>query len=263
MFEDLFIDPGTIARYRSTPLLAERLSYRGALRTRGRCDGGHCARSRLIRPGWFIFSTYVRPHSSACAGSRRWRCNGASRRAPARIAPHDRVHVRDLSGTRYDGCVSWCFAPKNASRDATRPRWRDRGVRGAGCERSADGPQRRSAVAWRWSSASAMDSMSATSPWLRSGSPTSTRQSHAGSAGGAADSHPQLCATSSHLFPVRRTPGVVHAGLAGEDHGPLRFHPSETVPQGLSRDEVLQYCSQPPTSDHPVDVRDRAITAGC
>ena len=27
MFEDLFIDPRTIARYRSTPLLAERLSY--------------------------------------------------------------------------------------------------------------------------------------------------------------------------------------------------------------------------------------------
>ena len=27
MFEDLFIDPGTIVRYRSTPLLAERLSY--------------------------------------------------------------------------------------------------------------------------------------------------------------------------------------------------------------------------------------------
>ncbi len=27
MFEDLFIDPGTIARYRSTPLGAERLSY--------------------------------------------------------------------------------------------------------------------------------------------------------------------------------------------------------------------------------------------
>ena len=29
MFEDLFIDPGTIARYRSTRLLAERLSYLG------------------------------------------------------------------------------------------------------------------------------------------------------------------------------------------------------------------------------------------
>ena len=36
MFEELFIDPGTIARYRATPLLAERLSYLVALRTRGR-----------------------------------------------------------------------------------------------------------------------------------------------------------------------------------------------------------------------------------
>ena len=36
MFEALFIDRGTIARYRCEPLLEERLSYLQALRAGGR-----------------------------------------------------------------------------------------------------------------------------------------------------------------------------------------------------------------------------------
>ena len=61
------------------------------------------------------------------------------------------------------------------------------------------------------------------------------------------------------LFVYPGIKGRYHAApLFGDGIKPSRFHPGETVPKGLIRDEVLRLLATTETG-RPVDLRDRAI----
>ena len=213
MFEDLFIDPGTIARYRSTPLLAERLSYLE-----------HCARE------------------------------GARRRTLREVAAHQTrlVHLLDLreaalvSMRRIEAVAMHRSRPDGRrSHRAARPGARGWSAETIRCclevvERFCHGLNERNVPL---ASVRITDIDQAVTRWQAGGCSRTTIHSYA-----------QRLRT---FFRFAERQGWCMPGLAGGIM-PLRFHPSETVPQGLSRDEVLRLLATS-DSDHPVDVRDRAI----
>ena len=205
MFEDLFIDRGTIASHWTAPLLEERLSYLIAQR-RG-YGHPHCAGLRLIRPAWFVFWTCVKPSVSACPGSRRWPGNGRGAvGADCAAAPLDRRHVRASSATRYGGCAS-PVCSKNLARCDTPTPVRSRSSR-RGCVKSAGGPKRRSAVTAIRSTASSISWTNTALIRLLSGSPMSIGLSRAGTPAAAAGSPSVITRSTSAPFSGSPNPGA-------------------------------------------------------
>ena len=228
MFEDLFIDRDTIARYRCAPLLEERLSYLK-----------HCAQAG------------VRPLTLR------------------RIAT-DQTSLVHLLGLREAESVSMCRIEAAADRRSSRPvrpevrrsfvghavQWlRFVGLLEEACtarhahadEVAVFGDVDAEGALDEWGialdSVGVADVDRAVARWQARGCRRTTIRNYA----------QQL--RTFFRFAERR--GWCTPGLAGGIM-PLRFHPGETVPKGLNRDEVLRLLKTS-EGDRPVDVRDRAI----
>ena len=77
---------------------------------------------------------------------------------------------------------------------------------------------------------------------------------HAASAGGQSGATHNTCGLS---FVLRKDRGWCRAGLA-DGVMPSRFHPGETIPKGLDREEVARLLATT-EGDRPADVRNRAV----
>ena len=249
MFEDLFIDQGAIANYRGAPLLDERLSYLL-----------HCTEAgsrpptlRKIAAHQISLIHLLDLHEGdrvsvaqveAAAG--QWSLPGGRRsRRPA--LPQARSEIPRPRGT----LAAFHGHAGRTRHAATRPRRRGRDVRGMDARRARvvrrDDPRlsqyrrsvfRRAGV--RCHPGRGRDHRHR--PGGRTLACSRLQPGH----------DPRLLAASSHLLPVRRTPGLVHTGLGRRSHavrGSIPASPSRRAWGGRR----LCVCSpRPRAADRPM-----------
>ena len=249
MFEDLFIDRGTIARYRCAPLLEERLSY---LRHCAETGVRPCTLRRIAaRQTSLVHLLDLREAERVSMPRIEAAADGRSSRP---VRPNARQSFVGHA-VRWAGASRVCS--KNLARRDMPTSAKSRSSR-RGCVKSVDGPKRRSAVAATRSTASSTGSTNGALPWIRSESPTSIGLSRAGTPAAAAGSRSIITRSAfAPFFRFAEHQGWCTPGLTGGIM-PSRFHPGETIPKGLSRDEVLRLLATS-EGDRPVDLRDRAI----
>ena len=255
MFEDLFIDPGTIARYRSTPLLAERLSYlehcahEGARRRTLREVAAH--QTRLVHLLDLREAARVSVRRIEAVAMHRSRPDGRRSHRSARPGARQRFVGHALRWLRFVGLLEEPCETRHAHAGEVEvfAAWmrKERGwsAETIRCclevvERFFDGLNERNVSL---ASVRITDIDQAVTRWQAGGCSRTTIHCYA-----------QRLRT---FFRFAERQGWCMPGLA-DGIMPLRFHPGETVPQGLSRDEVLRLLATSDT-DHPVDVRDHAI----
>ncbi len=248
MFQDLFIDRGTIARYRSAPLLEERLSYLM-----------HCAQAGL-RPSTLRTIAVDQVRLVRRLGLREAEPVSVSRiesaadrgtNRPVRPAAR-RVFVgRALRWLRFVGLLEEpCEVRHPYAEEAAAFRaWmcRDRGWS-------------RSTIYTR------CNTVDCFLEWMDEGGILLESVGFADIDRAVARWHTRGCSRLTirsyvqHLRTFLRFAehrGWCAPGLA-DGIMPPRFHPGEAVPRGLNRDEVLRLL-ETSEGDRPTDVRDRAI----
>lgn len=256
MFEDLFVDRRTIANLWSAPLLEERLRY---LR--------HCAQSgarpTTLRRIAAVQTSLVRlldlseaervsvPRIEAVA--RQWAQRGGCRLLDHCVRPETRRCFvgRALRWLRFAGLLEEPCKVRHAHTEevAVFGAWM-RTERGcseetiSGCQRTVDRFfDRLGERGVALDSVGIADVDRAVTRWHARGCSRRTVRGYA-----------QRLRTFLR-FAERR--GWCAPGLA-DGIMPVRFHPGETVPKGLDRDEVLRLLATS-EGDRPADVRDRAI----
>ena len=256
MFEDLFVDPRTIANLWSAPLLEERLRY---LR--------HCAQSgarpSTLRRIAAAQTSLVRlldlreaervsmPRIEAVA--RQWAQRGGCRLLDHCVRPETRRCFvgHALRWLRFAGLLEEPCKVRHAHADevAVFGAWmrKERGCSEetiSGCQSTVD-----RFFDWLDEWGIVLDSVGiadidrAVARWHARGCSRRTVRGYA----------QRLRA----FFRFAESRGWCAPGLA-DGIMPVRFHPGETVPKGLNRDEVLRLLATS-EGDRPADVRDRAI----
>ena len=238
MFEELFTDGITIGRYRAAPLLDERLRWLEHC-AGDRCPAVHVAQNRQLpgppgspsRPaGW-----WPRRHHP-CRG--RSGAMVTARRTPTQSARRDRTPDRSSSATPCDGCVSWTCSPRNRACRGTLMRAKSRSSQ-TGCARSGAGPRIRFTVAATLSIVF-FDRLDDSGITLASVciEDIDDQIAYWHARGPRPEDNQVLRATPAGLLPLCRGPGLVHGGACRWHPARRGFHPGETIPKGLTRDEV-------------------------
>ncbi|MDE0084058.1 MAG: tyrosine-type recombinase/integrase [Gammaproteobacteria bacterium] len=252
MFADLFIDPGTIARYRSTPLFEERLSYleycasEGARRRTLREVAAH--QTRLVHLLDLREPVRVSMDRIEAVAMHWSRPDGRGSHRPARPSERQRFVGHALRWLRFvDLLDEPCTARHPHAGEVEvfaawmreERGWSEETIR---CclktvERFFDG------LNVPLASVRIADIDQVVTRWQAGGCSRTTVHCYA-----------QRLRT---FFRFAERQGWCVAALA-DGIMPMRFHPGEAVPAGLSRDDVSRLLATSDT-DQPVDVRDRAI----
>ena len=255
MFEDLFIDRGTIAKYHAAPLLEERLSY---LRHCAQ-DGARTPTLRKIAVHQTSLIHFLDLHegdrvnvAQVEAAARQWSLPGGRRCSrPALPQACQRFFGHAVRWLRFVSLLEEPCKAQHAHAGAVavfaawmreERGWSEDTIRG--CRSTVDRffdrlDERGVALA----AVRISDIDQAVARWHARDCSRITIHDYA-----------QRLRT---FFRFAECQGWCTLGLA-DGIMPSRFHPGETVPKGLNRDEVLRLLATT-EGDRPVDLRDRAI----
>ena len=255
MFEDLFIDRGTIAKYHAAPLLEERLSY---LRHCAQ-DGARTPTLRKIAVHQTSLIHFLDLHEGdrvnvaqveAAAG--QWSLPGGRRCSrPALPQACQRFFGHAVRWLRFVSLLEEPCKAQHAHAGAVavfaawmreERGWSEDTIRGcrSTVDRFFDRPDERGVAL---AAVRIADIDQAVARWHARDCSRITIHDYA-----------QRLRT---FFRFAERQGWCTLGLA-DGIMPSRFHPGETVPKGLNRDEVLRLLATT-EGDRPVDLRDRAI----